>query len=450
MKRVERFVVVPPAGRRLESPACCNSLPSAPGVDIVSLNVTVTERPRHYITDLEQADFSVFEDGVKQDLTFFNRRQQPIALSLLLDTSASMEDKLPMLQTAAIGFVKRLKPNDIAQVIDFDSRVEILQAFTGNQAELEQAITQTAAGGSTSLHNAIYISLKELRKVRAVNEEDVRRQALIVFSDGEDTSSLVLVRRGARPGEALGDGDLHDRAARRRHRRRKGFREAEFVLRQLAQETGGRAFFPARSRISPASTGRSPTSWRASTRSATPRRTPGATAPGAGSWSRSRRPNVTPRTKQGYFAPTVAVNLLPLVLYAAAGVAYAIHFARRDAVGRPRRHHAPAARPRSRTRSSSACRRWRCGTCRSPTRRAAISTFVWLLALSYLYLEITTDERAMGVFILPILVGLQAIPAFDPGVENARPGARQPAGSGCTCRRCCSPTPASRWPASSA
>jgi hypothetical protein len=64
----------------------------------------------HYITDLEQSDFSVFEDGVKQDLIFFNRRSQPIALSLLLDSSASMEDKLETLQTAATNFVRRLKP----------------------------------------------------------------------------------------------------------------------------------------------------------------------------------------------------------------------------------------------------------------------------------------------------------------------------------------------------
>jgi VWFA-related protein len=160
-------------------------------IDIVSLNVTVIDGANRYIIDLEQPDFSVFEDGVKQDLVFFTRRPQPIALSLLLDSSASMEDKLETLQIAATNFVRRLKPNDIAQVIDFDSRVSIRQAFTSNQTELEGAIHQAVSGGSTSLHNAIYISLKELGKIKAQNEEDVRRQALIVFSDGEDTSSLV-------------------------------------------------------------------------------------------------------------------------------------------------------------------------------------------------------------------------------------------------------------------
>ena len=214
-------------------------------IDIVSLNVTVVDGTNRYLTDLDQPDFSVFEDGVKQDLVFFTRRPQPIALSLLLDSSASMEDKLQLLQVAATNFVKRLKPNDLAQVIDFDSRVSIRQGFTSNQGELEAAILQTVSGGSTSLHNAIYVSLKELGKVKAQSDEDVRRQALIVFSDGEDTSSLVSFEEVldlAKRSEtaiftiALRGGDSSAR----------GFREAEFIMRQLAQETGGRAFFPSR------------------------------------------------------------------------------------------------------------------------------------------------------------------------------------------------------------
>jgi len=215
------------------------------GVEIVSLNIIVTDAANRYVSDLEQPEFSVYEDGVKQDITFFSRRQQPIALSLLLDSSASMEDKLPMLQVAATNFVKRLKTTDIAQVIDFDSRVEIRQAFTGNQQELAAAIDQMGAGGSTSLHNAVYIALKELRKIRAVNEEDIRRQALVVFSDGEDTSSLVsfeevldLAKRS--------ETSIYSIALRGVDTQTKGFKEAEYVMKTLAYETGGRSFFPAR------------------------------------------------------------------------------------------------------------------------------------------------------------------------------------------------------------
>jgi VWFA-related protein len=274
------------------------------GVDIVSLNVTVTDAATHYITDLEEGDFLVFEDGIKQNVTFFSRRQSPIALSLLLDSSASMEEHLPVLQTAATNFVHKLKSNDIAQVIDFDSRVEIRQGFTGNQAELDAAISQLAAGGSTSLHNAIYIALKELRKVRAVNEEDVRRQALIVFSDGEDTSSLVsfdevldLAKRS--------ETSIYTIALRGADVQAKGFREAEFVMRTLAQETGGRAFFPAKiedlNGVYSQIADELASQYTLGYTSANPRRD--------GAWRRIvvqvSRPNVTPRTKKGYYAPTV-------------------------------------------------------------------------------------------------------------------------------------------------
>ena len=269
------------------------------GVDIVSLNVTVTDAATRYITDLEEADFLVFEDGIKQNVTFFSRRQSPIALSLLLDSSASMEEHLPVLQTAASNFVHKLKSNDIAQVIDFDSRVEIRQGFTGNQAELDTAISQLAAGGSTSLHNAIYIALKELRKVRAVNEEDVRRQALIVFSDGEDTSSLVsfdevldLAKRS--------ETSIYTIALRGSDVQAKGFREAEFVMRTLAQETGGRAFFPAKiddlNGVYTQIADELASQYTLGYTSANPRRD--------GAWRRIvvqlSRPNVTPRTKKGY------------------------------------------------------------------------------------------------------------------------------------------------------
>jgi Ca-activated chloride channel family protein len=273
------------------------------GIDIVSLNVTLTNAAGHYVTDVEQAEFSVFEDGVKQDVTFFTRRQQPIALSLLLDSSASMEEKLPTLQAAAVNFVKRLKPGDIAEVIDFDSRAEIRQQFSGNHAELIAAIEQTAAGGSTSLHNAIYVALKELKKVKAVNEEDVRRQALVVFSDGEDTSSLVSfdeVLDLAKRSETA----IYAIALRGADSQTKGFREAEFVMRTLAQETGGRAFFPGRiedlSGVYQQIADELASQYTLGYISRNQRRD--------GAFRnlivRVSRPNVTPRTKRGYFAPT--------------------------------------------------------------------------------------------------------------------------------------------------
>lgn len=213
------------------------------GVELVSLNVTVLDSQGRYVTDLEERDFSVFEDGAKQELSFFNRTNLPIALSLLIDSSASMEQRMEHAQEAAIGFAKRIRSQDLAQVVDFDSRVEIKMGFTNKLDELEAAIRTTSPGGSTALHNAVYISLKELAKVRAKNPDEIRRQSIVVLSDGEDTSSLVsfeevleLAKRSETAIYTIGLQPRETSALR-------GFREAEFVLRQLAQETGGRAFF---------------------------------------------------------------------------------------------------------------------------------------------------------------------------------------------------------------
>jgi Ca-activated chloride channel family protein len=85
------------------------------GVELVSINVTVTDPGGRYLTELNQPDFQVFEDGAQQQVTFFNRTNLPIALSILLDTSASMESRLETAQEAAIGFVRRLRPLQLLQ-----------------------------------------------------------------------------------------------------------------------------------------------------------------------------------------------------------------------------------------------------------------------------------------------------------------------------------------------
>ena len=215
-------------------------------VDVVSLNVTVVDSQSRYLTDLTEDDFTVFEDGTQQQLQYFNRTNLPIALSLLIDTSASMENRMKFAQDAAIGFARKLREHDVAQVVDFDSRVEVLQDFTNNVEELERAIRSTSAGGATALHNALYISLKELAKIKPHSSDQVRRRAIIVLSDGEDTSSLVTYEEvldlAKRSETAVYTIALQSRDASQN----KGFREAEFILRQFAQETGGRSFFPSR------------------------------------------------------------------------------------------------------------------------------------------------------------------------------------------------------------
>jgi Ca-activated chloride channel family protein len=212
------------------------------GIDLVSLNVTVMAGGR-YITGLDQGDFEVFEDGIKQNITFFSKTQQPIALAVLLDTSASMDKRLETAQEAAIGFAKRIRPDDVMEVVDFDSQVRILQDFTNDVPKLEKAIRSTTVNGSTSLYNALYVSLKALKNVKATSADEIRRQAIVVLSDGDDTSSLVEyeeVRDVARRSETV----IYAIGLKQGNSARVEFKEAEFVLKQLSTDTGGRAFFP--------------------------------------------------------------------------------------------------------------------------------------------------------------------------------------------------------------
>jgi Ca-activated chloride channel homolog len=270
-------------------------------VDVVLLNVTVTDGAKRYVTDLELGDFTVQEDGRPQNITFFRKADVRMALALLIDSSASMERALATAQDAAIGFVRELGPADLATVIDFDSKVQVLAPFSADKSELEASIRSTVAGGSTAIYNAVYIALRELAKIRLTDEQEgLRRRAIVVLSDGEDTSSLVtfdemldLAQRSDSVIYTIGLGV--DTPGVRRSA------DPSFVLTRLAQQTGGRAFFPTQAKeltgvytdirnelssqylLAYVSSNERTTRWR-------------------GVNVRVSRPGLTVRTRQGYFA----------------------------------------------------------------------------------------------------------------------------------------------------
>jgi Ca-activated chloride channel homolog len=273
------------------------------GIELVSLNVTVTDSGGRYQTDLTEPDFDVYGDGAKQTLTFFSRTQQPIALALLLDTSASMDERMGIAQEAAIGFAKQLHKDDQAEVIDFDSQVRILQAFTNDAVALEKAIRQTTPNGSTSLYNALYIALKDLKKVKAETTSDIRRQAIVLLSDGDDTSSLIefdQVLDLAKRSETV----IYSIGLRQGEIARREFKEAEFVLKQLSSETGGKAYFPTDARelqkIYQSIWDELSSQYAIAYSSTNPKRD--------GAWRRVQvrivKPGLTARTKLGYYGPT--------------------------------------------------------------------------------------------------------------------------------------------------
>lgn len=231
----------PPAQQPAQQPPAASF---RSGVDVVSLTVTATDGSGRYVRDLDESDFEVYEDGARQDVSFFTKMTLPLAVSLLLDTSASMEDKMGTVQTAASGFVAQMRPEDQAQLIDFDNKVTVAVPFSSDKAILERGIRATAPGGSTALYNAIYIALKELKKVQVRAGTDLHRQAIVVLSDGEDTSSLVsfeeVIEQAKRSETAIYAICLKSKD----YVTTKGYNEADFVMRQLSTQTGGRVFFP--------------------------------------------------------------------------------------------------------------------------------------------------------------------------------------------------------------
>ncbi len=211
--------------------------------DMVFLSVTAT-RGEQIVGGLEAPDFAVFEDGRPQRIEVFSRDPQPIALSLLIDASMSMESKLGLAADAAVGFVERLGDQDTAQVLTFNHRTDIRQPFTADRALLERAIRTTRASGNTALYTALYVAFGELERIaRRLPADEVRRQAIVLLSDGQDTTSVLdydsVVDRAKRSNITVYAIGLSDPAEAGTER----FREHDHVLRTLAQVTGGRVFF---------------------------------------------------------------------------------------------------------------------------------------------------------------------------------------------------------------
>src|SRR5258708_9018779 len=214
------------------------------GIEVINLNLSVTDGRNRYVTDLNEKNFAVFEDGVRQELSLFTHENRPISLALLIDVSDSMAEKLPAARAAAIRFIKPLRPQDSAQLVQFNDRATVLQDFTSETALLEKAINSTAAAGPTALHNTIYIALKDLGRQKKAGE--LRRRAVVLLTDGEDTASLVSdeqVLELARKTE-INIYCISLRPNRPQDRARLPFSPAAVLLTALSRETGGQVHFP--------------------------------------------------------------------------------------------------------------------------------------------------------------------------------------------------------------
>jgi Ca-activated chloride channel family protein len=143
----------------------------------------VSDRSGRYIPKLNRRDFNLYEDGVEQEIATFASEEVAFNVVLLLDMSPSVSGSVEAIQDACIAFVRQMRPQDRLMVISFDRRIRYLTGFTNDPRELEHAIRSTRTGSGTSVYEAVYDAVgRRLRDVEG-------RKALILFSDGEDTTS---------------------------------------------------------------------------------------------------------------------------------------------------------------------------------------------------------------------------------------------------------------------
>lgn len=151
--------------------------------EIVSVPVKVLDRSGRFIGGLTKENFTVFEDGVQQDIEYFSNEQQPFTVALVLDMSYSAKFKAEEIQAAALAFINQLRPNDKVMVISFDSDIYIQCEPTNDRKVLQAAVRRTRIFYGTSLYDTMDLVINQkLKKITG-------RKAIVLFSDGVDTSS---------------------------------------------------------------------------------------------------------------------------------------------------------------------------------------------------------------------------------------------------------------------
>lgn len=151
--------------------------------NLVTMPVSVLDRDGRFISGLQQRDFKIFENGVEQKIDYFQSVEQPFTVVLMIDVSPSTEFKINDIHNAAIAFVNQLRPSDRVMVIAFDQDVHVLSPPTNNRNQLRNAILSTQFGNGTSLYEAVDdVIRRQLSRIEG-------RKAVVIFSDGVDTTS---------------------------------------------------------------------------------------------------------------------------------------------------------------------------------------------------------------------------------------------------------------------
>jgi Ca-activated chloride channel family protein len=152
-------------------------------VNLVVVNVTVTDPYDRIVTGLEQGNFQVFDEKVEQQIVAFSTEDAPISVGLIFDSSGSMGEKIQKSKEAALQFFKTSNPQDEFMLVNFNEQPNLITGFTGKFEDIQDRLLSVKSGGKTALLDAIYLGLSETKKATT------SRKALLVISDGGDNHS---------------------------------------------------------------------------------------------------------------------------------------------------------------------------------------------------------------------------------------------------------------------
>jgi Ca-activated chloride channel family protein len=220
--------------------------------DLVQLHVRVIDRNNRPINNVSQAEFQVFEDGVKQPIEYFSREEVPISYGLAVDTSGSLRTQLPTVLEAGKTIINANKPGDETFLLRFIGRenIETVQDFTDKKENLMDALDNMfTEGGQSAIVDAVYLASEHVAEYKKGDESDRRRRALIVITDGEDRNSYynqeqLFARLREEDVQIFVIGFVNELDKEAGFIRKSPRDKAVNLINKLASETGGRAFFP--------------------------------------------------------------------------------------------------------------------------------------------------------------------------------------------------------------
>ena len=210
--------------------------------DEVSQIFTVTDKKGHFITGLQQQNFGLLDDGRPplSVLQFTQQTNLPLRVGVLLDTSSSIRQRFQFEQDAAVEFfLQVLHRNDRAFIEGFDIQTDVAQGFTNNIDLLNQGIHRLRPGGGTALYDALYKTCKD--QMLTLQEEGAVRKAVILVSDGDDNYSRALESDAIKMCQRA-ETIVYAISTNVSPSKDKG----DDVLREIAEATGGQAFYPTR------------------------------------------------------------------------------------------------------------------------------------------------------------------------------------------------------------